>query len=357
MLIYIVLYLFIVLAGHVRIGNTNQEDKKRNNNSAIIIAVLITLLFGLRHPSMGWDLQYGGAYGYLWSFKNISTMTLKEAFLTNWLNYEKGYVVFNKLISYLSHDEQFLLFCCAVLSIMPIGYLIKKCSRDSSFSYLVYLGLPCFLMPFSGLRQGIAIGLCCLNYVNIKEKNLKRFLILLLITCGFHYSAFVFALAYPLYHVKIDRKIRIASLIGLVIVYVLRYQLFSTLSLLFKSNAVAQDNGAFTLLFVFVLVYVFCFIFIDETDYESSGFLNIFFLACVCQCFGGIYSIALRVGYYFMPAIIIALPNAINYMKNRNNYLISKYLVGFIFIIYGLYAIRTSSWAEAYPYFFFWEAI
>ena len=98
-------------------------------------------------------------------------------------------------------------------------------------------------------------------------------------------------------------------------------------------------------------------LFIDEEDKITNGFLNIFYLAIICMCFSGIYLTAMRVGYYFMVALVIALPNIISRMSDKNSNIISKLSIGTIFIVYGLYAIYTSTWAMANPYLFFWQNV
>ena len=87
--------------------------------------------------------------------------------------------------------------------------------------------------------------------------------------------------------------------------------------------------------------------------------MNLFYVACVIQCFAGVYSLAMRVGFYFMPALVIALPNIIANMKRPENRKISRLCVMAAFVAYGLYALYTygSDWPMTYPYHFFWNKI
>ena len=101
--------------------------------------------------------------------------------------------------------------------------------------------------------------------------------------------------------------------------------------------------------------FVYLIIFNRKGDDNQNGMINLFYLACLCQAFGGIYNTAMRVGYYFMPYLMIALPNTITKNKDRQEYQTNYVLVLLAFLAYGIYAIRNSSWAMAYPYYFFWE--
>lgn len=357
MTVYYVMY-FLILAGAPLVAQTGRIPEQRKIRGAVFITLVITLVLGLRHPSMGVDLQYGRYGGYLGSFQAIASLSWGQLLARGgWQNYEWGYILLNKLLGYLSTDYQCLLIACAIASIVPIGRLIYRCSKDPTFAAIVYLGLPCFLMPFSGLRQGIAIGVCCLSIPYIQEKKLGKFALTVIAACFFHYSSIIFALAYPLYHIRLPQKVRLWTIPALAVVYVARYPLFAIASKLFKENAVASDTGAFTLMIVFALVYSFCTIFLHDNDQESAGFLNLFYFACICQCLGGVHQLAIRVGYYFMPALAIALPNMIANMTNPNNKKISKICIVPIFVAYGLYALYHGSWAMTNPYYFFWSGV
>lgn len=356
MTVYFFLYTLILLGTPI-LTNSNRTPEKKRKKSTIYITLLITLVIGLRHPSMGWDLQYQMPYGYFWSFEGISKLSFADVISgTPWQNYEWGFILYNKLLSYVSVNESWLLFMSAILSYVPVGIMIGRHSKDPVFSWILYLGLPCFLMPFSGLRQGIAIGIVTLSFRYIQQRKPIKFAIVILIASLFHSSALIALITYPLYHLKLKPKIRIWSIPVLMFVYVLRRPLFVVASRLFKKNARIDDNNAITLFLVFTLIYMFCTVFLKNDDQESAGFLNLFYFACICQAFGGVSQLAMRVGFYFMPPLVIALPGIVKNMS-ANYRIISRTAVMTIFVLYGLYALYSSSWPMAYPYHFFWSNI
>ena len=356
---YFLLYMLLV-GGSWFINHLTADDEVRKKTEVVLLIVLIFLIIGLRHPSMGWDLQYGKYGGYLWSFQNISNNSLLEVFRFNgWLNYEIGFILFNKLISFISKDIQCLLICSALLSLIPIGVTIHRYSRNTLMSVLVYLGLPSFMILFSGLRQGIGISLCCITYPYIINKKPIKFVLLVLIASLFHYSAICFLIAYPIFNFHMGKTLRYISLLGILLVFVLRKPLFTILSKLLKDNAQMDYNGAITLLLVFTLVYIFCIIFLDNDDSITSGFVNCFYLGVLCMCFGNVNQLAMRVAYYYMIALVIALPNIVMSISNIKNRMITLISIEVAFFIYSLYALWSSgnSWPMSFPYHFFWEEI
>ena len=318
--------------------------------------LLLFILLGFRHPSMGVDLGYGSFYGYLGRFSNIASFSWKQAFTEEVANYERGYILFNKLISLISNKEQFLLICCAFVSILPIMYVIYKKSVSPTFSVYIYLGLPIFLLLFSGLRQNIAIGICFVSFLFIQDHKPAKFVLCVLFASWFHSSALMFLLAYPVYHVKLGPSLRKLTVPMLAVVYVFRYPIFYVVGRLFKDNPVADNNGAITLFLVFTLVYVFDILYMDRSD-EENGLLNIFYVACCAQAIGGVYSTVIRVGYYFMTPLLLLLPLIIQKVAKRKDALFLKILIGLCFIAFGLYSIRNGSWAESYPYYWMWEEV
>lgn len=340
------------------IKNNNNRIAKRNY--CFFAFVLLSGLLALRHPSMGIDLGYGKSYGYLGMYETIGFSGWNKVLNSDFLNYEHGYVIFCKLLSYISKDSQILLISVALISIASISYMIYKYSENCLLSYVIYLGMPVFLINYSGLRQTIAIAITVLSYSFIREKKFLKFVALVILASLFHKSAVIFLIAYPLYYSKNLSKYRRFTIIAIFLVYIFRNTLFAVCSKIFKQNAIPNNNQAVMLFLVLTGVYFFTVIFSAPTDEHIEGLKNLFFMACVCQAFGGVYSIALRVGYYFMIYLALLLPNVFASNKNEKDSVTKMIFVIVVFMCFatfGLYSIYNGEWAMSYPYYFVWEAI
>lgn len=348
---------FIIYALDTLLGYVIEDEKKRKTFFCILAGAVLVLLLGLRHPSMGWDLGYYiNNTGYLFSFDRLNTYSLAEILqMKEYLNYERGYIIFNKLVGIISDNQQFFLFVCAVFSMIPIFFYIKRKSTLPLLSTFILMGLPVFLMSYSGLRQAIAISLTVWSVKYIEEKRVIPFILAVLFASLFHKTAIVFLVAYPLYYIRMNDLWKLITVLSLPVIFIFKGPLFSVLSKIFKNTAVVDDNGAITLFLVFCAVYIYLILLNKKFDETQNGVVNLFYIACVCQAFGGIYQTAIRVGYYFMIYLIVALPNTITQNKNKQEYQTNYLLVLIAFLVFGLYSIRTSTWAMAYPYYFFWE--
>ena len=351
MLIYFVTYA-LLLASPILIGKLSQK-KYRNRNIAIFCFILVWGLLALRHPSMGKDLRYEQEkVGYIQSFFNIIEKSWTEVFLLdNYYNYEKGYLILNKLIGSIFPNIQFFLAVVAFLSLAPIFYVIYKKSVSPVFSILVYMGLSPFLLTYSGLRQSIAIAMCFLSIIYIERKRILPFICIILLATTIHTSALVFLLAYPLYQIRFSQKTRLVTIFGIGLVYLIRVPLFSALIKIMGRATVIDNNNSITLFLVFCMIYVFC---IFYTGPEYQGNLNLFFIACCIQGMGGVNLLVIRVGYYFILPLCVLLPNIIDKISNKKERILIKLGVGISFLTWGLFSIYNTDWAMAYPYIPFW---
>lgn len=352
MIIYFVLYGAIG-ASTFLINRIIHNDKYKKLILCLFWLILLVFLFALRHPSMGVDLQYGFSTGYIGNFERIANIQFSDLINRGINHYEIGYVIYNKLLSYVSTNTQFFLGACAFSALVPIIYMIFKYSDSPLFSLIIYLGLPCFIMLFSGMRQIIAIGLCALSLNFIFKKRIFWFIIIVLLATLFHSSAIVFLIAYPIYFIKINKTGRLFSLVLIALVFIFRFQLFTILSKLLKDNAEIDNNGAINLFLVFIVIYVYCF-FCGKIDEKTNGLLNLFLLGCICQAFGGVNSIALRVGYYFIISLIFLIPKVVKNIRDNQTRLVSTIGISFAFIVFGLISLYVTSWAMSYPYYFYW---
>lgn len=364
MKIYYLFYTILLIYSFSISQNNRIEQKKQNRNVCILGFGMLFVLLALRHTSMGIDLyKRNSDSGYLPSFKELNTYTWKKVLmLKEYINYEKGYIIFNKLIGSIYNHEQFFLGACAFVSFLPIAVYIYKRSKIPLLSICVFVGLPVFLMYFSGIRQCIAIGLTVVSMFFIEKKLKIPFILTVLLAAQFHYTSIIFLVAYPLYYVRLQTLTKLIFVTLLPIIFIIRRPLFSVLSKLFKDDAETAATGAGTLFIVFCLIYLFLIFFNDSEDRKQNGLINLCYVACVCQAFSGIYQLAMRVGYYFMIYMIISIPNTISNMKDKGvsekrEYILSYMILLFFFVIYGLSAISKSTWAMANPYYFFWQEV
>lgn len=349
-------YIFlagIVFAFYSLLRRVNGLAGKKAMVYSWTAAMLLTLLLGLRHPSMGVDVG-----GYLQSFRQLSSMTWTEILrLKSFLNYEKGYILFNKLVGSIRDSEQFFLLCCAAASFLPIGTVIGRYSYNCRTSFLIYLGLTAFVITFSGLRQAIAIAIAFSGFPLVVERKLFRYGIVVAAACSFHSSAAVAILIYPMYWLRLDRAARFATIGMLPILFLLRSHIWNWIVRLTGRGTLAEHSGSVNLMLLFFGIYVYMAVFSPEKS-RFDGLANIHFLCCCVLIFSEVSTVVQRVSYYFMLYLTLSLPQLLQGIRVRQGereYTLHLMAVTGGFLLLGLYNLRTITWAGAYPYRFFWE--
>lgn len=344
------------------IGGSDAEKRQ----SAFFVAVasfFLILILGFRSEYNGLDLHNSLGTGYFYFYDIIN----KDSFLEilqnfgkkKYANFEIGFVLFCKFIGTLCSNHQIMLFASALVSVVPVGYYIYKNSKNAWLSMMVYTALP-FFGPayFSAIRQGIAIGFVVYSYELIKRKKLIGFILVILLASTFHSSAIVTLVAYPMYHFRMDREsLMIGGLVILGAVFLLRIPLFLVLARIVDEDAQMTASSAVNLFLLLTFLYILCVAFKRQQDDNMRGSVNLFWIACAAQSFSGISNMAGRVAWYFMPVLIILIPNLVVDMQIKEKAIRRPAicLAGLLAGVMGLAVLRYDSIAAAYPYVPFWR--
>lgn len=315
--------------------------------------LVISLFIGLRNPAIGVDMP-----GYLDGFHIAANTGWNEIFTVQILNFERGFIIFNKLLSYISSNNQMLCIGCSLMAIMPFSLWIYKKSIYPLLSFVILVGLPCFAWYYSALRQMVAVGICVLALMKMQEKKICKFVALVLLASLFHYTAIIFLIVYPVYWFRVNDNYRVLSFIVPPIIFVFRRQLFTILKyVLNKGHYNIEETGAIGLFLVITSIYIGLSILVLSIKVESTevnGLLNILFLACLTQLFGSVNMLASRTTFFFIGVLVIVIPCIIeistNYYNKRIIYMSA--LVSFL----GFSIMRTgnSSMFTDIGRYFFW---
>lgn len=317
------------------------------------------LLLALRSSAVGTD-----AANYISKFAAASNMTWSA-----WLGRgtsEVGFAFLTKLVSTFTDNEQVYLAVVAAFILFPIAHLYSRESEDPMLTMVLFLSLPMFGMFFSGFRQSIAIAMAVPAYYFTRNRKKLKFVITVFAAMLFHQSAFILFLLYPVYHMKLTRKMLIWIVPVLLAVYLFSDRIFAVLLVVLSQLYEEQiweieATGAYSMLLLFVLLLVFCYIFTDEDSAETDviGLRNILVLSVVLQCFASVNTLAMRMNYYYLLFLPLLIPKVIRRAKGKNA--LTCKIINAVFCVYFLYyflnqAYGQKSGFQIYPYVPFWEA-
>lgn len=338
---------------------SNKPLHKKQFTVAVTFFILLFLLMSLRHRTVGDDVV-----NYINLFYNIAR-TNWNALFVKFDDIEPGYVVLNKLISYISTDEQFFLIATTVIILLPISIFYSKKSENTVVSMAIFMILPTYAMMFSGIRQAIAISLALPAFECIKNKKFIRFFLCVLLAYTFHASAFVMLLLLPIYYLKLSRNSLLITVPVVGIVYLFNEPIFKYLISL-MGEEYAEHYGGITrtssvmMLILFILMAALAYVAIEENqlDRETLALRNILVLSVVLQTFVPINLLVMRMNYYFIIFIPILIPRILNRCAEKNKMLYTFVVYGmtaFFIVYFFVNAYSGEAGLKLYPHKFFWE--
>lgn len=341
-----VYYILLVMLGIVSFFTIG--IKNRNKVVIPILMVLIVLIQGLRHESIGVDIP-GYLNGYNLS-KNMNFLNGEKLF-----NYEIGYSLFNKMLSSIGIQEQLFLTIVSLIIIIPIGIVWIKKSKMPAFSILLYFAFGFFTFTFSGLRQSISLAILFFSFLYIEKRNFIRFILSVLLAYTFHKTAIIFIVAYPLYYIKLKLKHYIFIIPSFIICFILKNRIFGIVAFLFKGREVQPEStGAYGLFIFMIGVLILSYIFYNSDSKEVNAYRNYILVAIFIQMLASQSNTITRAGYYFWIFVTLLVPEVIKNQKSILTRYLSECIVGSFLVIYYLNNLSTG-YLNIVPYKFFWQ--
>lgn len=341
-----------------RLGKSNITYDKRNVAMRIFFLWLLLLLI-CRDETVGRDLLH---YKYIFRYSKLG---LKYVFYT-WS--ECLFRLYNWVIYQFTQNYQVYLAITAILTVVPIAYTYLQNKGHSYLMIAIFVNMSTFVMLFSGIRQSLAMGIGFVAYRFVKEKKLVPFLLWTLVAMYIHHSGFMILFMYPVYHVRLKKGMLPFIISAIVLVFVFNKQIFTVLTLLLKDNSKydvdISATGAYASLVLFFLFAAFAYVITDEKqcDAETLGLRNFLLLAVLLQCFAPLHNLAMRMNYYYILFIPLALGKCLTYPRKSmkqiaklGEFVLCVYFTAvFISSTYQSYVTGISA-LDTIPYKAFWN--
>lgn len=345
--------IMIIVLGIALLTKILSKKCKQSKIFLIISFVTMFVILILRTPIS--DMS-----AYLTHFDRVSQLKFSEIFYSR---YESLYVILVKVISVFSTNHRFFIIITALIGLIGPYYLIKNNSNNYVISVFMFLILNLYGYHFFVLRQTLAISILCFSIKYIKNKELLKFLILVLIATFFHYTSFVFILAYFICNIKVTMKY-IMMFLGLdCICFAFRGKILQLIYFIAYDNYIEKEisSQGYPRLFVMIgilVIMILINLFIDrkknndkkiitirEKEDTTSIFYNLLLLSIFFQIIATQASIAVRIANIFIIGLILLVPNIIEAIKNNQIKLLINGSIVLISIIYVIYFPTIESYS------------
>ena len=334
-----------------KVANKNVSKKK----IILVFFALFVALLGCRDIVCGIDLG-----NYFLFFQDAA----KTPF-SNEYELELGYVALESIVAWVAPDFQLFLLAVALFSLVPIFLLYRKESESPLLTIALFMTIAPFSMYFSGLRQICAMAFAVPAYYFSKRKKPICFWLTVALAMLFHQSAFILALLYPVYNLRIRRNSLFVIVPLLVGVVIFNEQIFEFLLGFLSESYIEkyseyESTGAYTILIVLAVFALYSFFMPREIKLEDDviGLRNILLLSVLIQCFAPVHFLAMRFNYYFLVFVPILIPKIANRSSLKNKPIARLSVVAmccFFTIYFFYYAYTSEDILNIYPYVPFWE--
>ena len=359
MIVWIGMFVFIV---GLKLLMKNLHTEKQKKNYLMIVGFTLAILFALRGEN------YGGVYDmrvYMDFFERTANTEWSRLFVNP--EFEVGFVVLNKLLSYLSHNGRTIVVFHAFFCTYSVCRFIYKNTNEVFWAFLFFFSLGNMGFFLTGMRQAIAICICLFAVERAKERKLFSFSVTSLIAFSIHQSALVFVVMYLLLRLDIfkrDKKMIVLP-IAFMIAFssqIIRFGQVLSDDVYAAETAKFSFNGIVPIL-IYAITIVGQILFVKSENDPINGLpsldqkdpyiglsmtamgLGLYFLR--------FYSMVLeRISFYFLQGAPVALADVVGYLKReRYGRIIEMIIIVLCFLLF----LRRLSGASYANYIFFWE--
>lgn len=360
------LLVFFISFVFLYVGERLPQEKKsiiiKYSFYTISIGIL-TILAAFRDLTIGRDIP-----NYVTPTFNTLNRTIKLAKYLNYTgNVEKLYALLNYISYKLSPNINFFLGLHQTLILIII---LKACSLYShilkqgiAIIFLFYL-LFYYNLSLSMMRQIIAIALSFWAFYYITVRNWKKYYILSFIAIGFHNSAIITLIFYPM-SIYFEKSISF-FLIKIMLLGVFLYFTFSMLfplltasGLLTEKYEMYQNDENASLQKMQLLIYVLLFLFVlicswyhkpvnKYVVHLEKMVMSFLVFAIIFTLLGTKVGVADRLSYYFITPLLALIPIYLFLIKIPRNYFLL--FISLSLLINFLYMSNRTKLADTIPY-------
>lgn len=273
---------------------------------------------------------------------------------------EPGYNLVNNIFSSLAVNYSAFLFIVNVTALSLIAIFFLRHSYIPLFAFLIFYSDLFLYLNFSGIRQAIALSIALIAYQYAERRDLKKFVLFVLVAASFHVSALVFSLVYVLPRQRIQVSTIVFSAAGIFAfaqffeysVYYFDLILGKNLAFYVLNQVHGYDIDRDFLVGLIRRSIVLFFVALHynrfKTITSAQYILNIYLVGFIIYALTYKISpdIGVRVSLYFTFFEVVIASNLL-YRLNR---LPNKVLIATVYLIVCFYKIYGYSSYEAYTY-------
>ena len=324
----------------------NYFSRKMNKRTAMfflgISILVVSLVAGLRY-GVGTDY-----FEYVKWFNVYAAVPIKL---------KDGNISFNiliKTIKLFTNNPQWLFFISAIIINSRIMRYIKENTELYDIGFFLFITLYFYYSSLNIMRQWIAIAIFVSGLKYIFDQKLFKYILMISFATTFHPASLLMLPLYFIVNTRINIKkmmiivfvslLILAHLQNIIIFIVVNFNLTSFHKYInyFDSYYATTQGGGWAyfviLFFVFLLMLVYKKSYMKHIKNGNAHYI-LMILALMISLFAPQNMIFARIQLFFMPIILITLPNVITILKPRYRIVLTM----IVLLLGVLYMFRSLS--------------
>lgn len=322
----------------------NTRINKKQITSLLIF--LLWVLMALR----SWDMGINDTSGtYYFAFQKCCNISCSEALRLNVFINEPLMTFYTWSIAKLFRNYQvFLALSCAIPLIAVYQY-IKRNTNDPLFGIVVFFSFFYFYESFL-IKQMLASSIVLFSLQYLHQRDLKKYIIFIIMAGLFHKSAFVLLFLYPLCKFVKFNKYFFAFVIASMFIGITFGH--TILNLLYKiklydfqvyiRDGIYKTNGSINFsMFLYPFLTFLCYLFRDKNSdiRKQNDLFLILFLGCIINSWSTVIVEFYRLAIYFLLCFCVLIPNMFQNIPIKYRSIMKLSVMLFLY----LYAFKTAS--------------
>lgn len=302
------------------------------------------------------------------SLKNVFTAPIYGSNAHTWtFEFEPGYRLINKLLSYMTNDGQAITIALGIIIFILLALFVYRESPNIWLSMWLFVTLGFFQTSMNATRITIVLLICFLAFPLIENRKPVLYVLIVLLASTIHQSALLFLPVYPLIRfVPLNRR-RVFLIFLLALFVGLNCSLFSeTLQKIVPSRyaryfSAGNDKWISAAVGVFNLLVVITAVLLLARSERKNVFEGdkvgswIFFLHI---CFFALdigFKAGARTAALFGPYVVVLVPQILNRIENASRKRAAVFLIAALCFAQYIARMQINNIGGTIPYSFFWQ--
>jgi wzy len=351
MTIYILLFIFIVAMlflevffKYIYVGGNCLRTKDVSFYGIFFFILLVGILKSSK-------------YGYDWdSYKNYYFDYFQGISFGNAMNsgIEPGFALLTFFLTKLGINYWLYRSIIFLISYGTIARVIRRYSNLSSLSFLLFVsfGLMTFCMFI--LRQAIAVAIVLLGIEQLLERKYKNYLIFVLVSCLFHYTAVIALFFIPLVWFRSINILLLRRMLYITGTIIVGEFLLPALVPLYKRNDYSHFiiRGEGKSYFIVLLFLFFIIGFLQRNQFKTGKFyvvdrmkqvkwFEVSLTTIYFQIIALYFSLFTRMVNYSLIISLVYLPNTLEFIGKKSKLFVVCYILIICMVMYYVCVLRS----------------